>query len=88
MRTVEPDRTARLPRFSAHSTLGYKIEGQDVSIYDHYEPAGKTLQSGYPIPYALQGIVTITPPVAPTPPATTYPPNPRRNRRRRGMIGL
>ena len=60
----------------AHSTLGYKIEGQDVSIYDHYEPAGKTLQSGYPIPYALQGIVTITPPVAPTPPATTYPPNP------------
>ena len=57
---------------AAHSTMCYKITGQDVYIYDHYQPANKILQSGYPIPFSLQGIVSVNPP----PPAPVLPVNP------------
>lgn len=57
-----------------HSVMLYKEEGQNAFIYDHYQPANKTLDAGFEIPYALQSIVKpiILPPLpAPLPnPAT------------------
>lgn len=57
---------------SVHSTMAYELQGNDVLIEDHYVPEKKVLQNGYPIPYAMQGIISVTPP----PPAPVLPPNP------------
>lgn len=55
------------------------VYAQGLDILDHYIPFQKVLDSGYPIPFALQGIVnpifTQTVP-SPIPPAPTLPPNP------------
>lgn len=42
----------------AHSTMVYKIDSF-VQIFDHYIPFLKRLGLDYPIPYVLQGIVSI-----------------------------
>jgi hypothetical protein len=44
----------------AHSTIAYSIDTL-VHILDHYSPYEKELAFDYPIPYALQGIVTLPP---------------------------
>lgn len=43
---------------SEHSVMDYAIVGTTASILDHYLPFEKILDSGYPIHYVLQGIVT------------------------------
>lgn len=57
-----------------HSTMVYKID-QFVEDFDHYIPFLKRLAFDYPIPYALQGILTVTP-TLPVPAAPVLPPNP------------
>lgn len=42
----------------AHSTMVYTIDSV-IRILDHYVPYQKQLPFGYPIPYAMQGIVTV-----------------------------
>lgn len=56
-----------------HSIMCYEITGQDCDILDHYVPYEKVLDAEYPIPYALQGIVT---PIFPAPLPAPLPANP------------
>lgn len=56
----------------AHSTTIYKIDTVR-HLLDHYVPYLKQIQFDYPIPFAIQGVVSIIPPV---PPAPVLPPNP------------
>ncbi len=53
-----------------HCVMNYEIVGSDKWIYDHYLPNPKDLTPDYPVWYALQAIVFVTPPPpAPMPPA-------------------
>jgi hypothetical protein len=42
-----------------HSVLTYAIVNGQSKILDHYSPYEKVLDANYPIPYVLQGVVTI-----------------------------
>lgn len=57
-----------------HSVMLYKVDGQNAFIYDHYQPAKKTLDANYPIHYVLQMIVS--PIIAPPTPAPAVSPIP------------
>jgi hypothetical protein len=60
-----------------HGVLNYKADVQGEWVLDHYNPFQKVLQSGYPINFALQGVITPNfPPPAPTPPSPTFPADP------------
>jgi hypothetical protein len=52
-----------------HCVMNYRIANNNAWIYDHYLPNPKELVAGYPINFALQGIVT------PIPPTPSLPPN-------------
>lgn len=56
-----------------HCVMGYKINGSDTLIDDHYNPYLKVLGAGYPINYVFQGIVN---PIFPPPLPTPLPSNP------------
>jgi len=65
---------------AGHGVLNYKSDIQGEWILDHYDPFLKVLQPGYPINYALQGIITPSfPPPAPLPPSPSYPASPTPN---------
>ena len=46
-----------------HAVMAYAIVVDSTSILDHYAPYYKVLDSGYAIPYVLQGIVSYIAPV-------------------------
>ena len=60
-----------------HSVLNYQIVGTGCEVLDHYLPFDKTLDAGYPIPFALQGVVNPTVAVPPQPAPTPLPPIPQ-----------
>ena len=60
-----------------HGVQNYNSLPAGELILDHYDPFEKLLQTGYPIPQVLQGVVTVTPPPpAPLPPEQNIPINP------------
>lgn len=57
-----------------HCMMSTQILPPLVDCLDHYDPFQKTLDAGYPINYALQGVVTIA--ITPVPSPVPLPPNP------------
>ena len=58
-----------------HCVMNYAIDNF-VEVYDHYIPVKKDLAKIWPMPYVLQGVLTITPPVVIPPLPAPLPPQP------------
>jgi hypothetical protein len=72
---IEPPIATGAP---AHSVQNYNQNSAGEMVLDHYVPFDKILQFGYPINYALQGVLSLsyTPPISPNPtPVSPQPPS-------------